>query len=46
MTLSTIYFNNGVLDNNKRELVVLDSKDFPIIVQMNLGWTITLKEIK
>ena len=46
MTLNTIYLNNGILGENMREVVLLDSKDFPIIVKMNLGWTITLKEIK
>lgn len=46
MTLNTIYLNNGILGDNIREVVLLDSKDFPIIVKMNLGWTITLKEIK
>ncbi len=43
--LSTITIHNGMTDATKKTITVLDSKDFPIIVQMNMGWTMTLKSI-
>lgn len=37
---------NGKQEGEQRELWILDQLSQPLIVKMNLGWTIELKEIK
>ena len=37
---------NGKTDGDAHELWILDQPAQPLILKMNLGWTIVLKEIK
>jgi hypothetical protein len=46
LTLKTINATNGKTGDAQRQLWMLDNAANPLIVKMNLGWTIVLKEIK
>jgi hypothetical protein len=46
MTLKMFRTDNGKTNTDQRQLWILDQAAQPLILKMNLGWTIELKEIK
>ncbi|MEI6817343.1 MAG: hypothetical protein WCL14_12090 [Bacteroidota bacterium] len=45
MTMTTLMLHNGIMSADKKIIQVLDSKDFPIILKIEAGWSMTLKSI-